>query len=200
VNFRGSRGFGKQFRDAGDKQWAMSMQDDLVDALRSPAVTEVVDPDRTAAMGHGYGGYAALMLATQRDVPISCAVSASAPTDLVRYVGSLLSLGCEPAVDYATRIGHPFQDRDQLAKTSPMNRVTDFKVPLLVFHGREDGYVPVSHAVMFADSMQANGGQCELVVYEGEGHRFTRPQDVADFQAKSVSFLLDSLRCVQSRT
>jgi acetyl esterase/lipase len=195
VNYRGSAGFGKQFRDAGDKQWALSMQDDLTDALRSAPVAEVVDPQRIAVMGHGYGGYAALMLATQPDIRFGCAVSASAPTDLVRYVGSLLSLGCEPAADYAARIGHPFEDRDQLARTSPMNRIADLNIPLLIFHGRDDAYVPLSHAVMFADAMQAHGGQCELVIYEGEGHWYKRPQNVADFQARSMGFLLDHLGC-----
>jgi dipeptidyl aminopeptidase/acylaminoacyl peptidase len=200
VNYRGSGGFGKQFRDAGDRQWSLAMQDDLVDALKSAPVAGVIDRRRVAAMGHGYGGYAALMLATQRDVGIKCVASASAPTDLLRYVGSLLSLGCGPAVEYAARIGHPFQDRDQLTRASPVNRIADLKVPVLIFHGRQDGYVPVSHAVMFADSLQAHGRQHELVIYEGEGHRYTRPQNVADFRARSVAFLLENLRCaVQSR-
>ena len=69
------------------------MQDDLVDALRSAAVAELIDRGRIAAIGHGYGGYAALMLATQAEVPLACVASASAPTDLVRYVGSLMSFG-----------------------------------------------------------------------------------------------------------
>jgi dipeptidyl aminopeptidase/acylaminoacyl peptidase len=113
----------------------------------------------------------------------------------VRYVGSLLSLGCQPAVEYAARIGHPFQERDQLARTSPVNRIADFKIPLLIFHGRGDAYVPVSHAVMFAESLQAHGRQRELVIYQGEGHRYTRPQNLADFQARSMRFLLDNLGC-----
>jgi dipeptidyl aminopeptidase/acylaminoacyl peptidase len=195
VNYRGSSGFGKQFRDAGDKQWSLSMQDDLIDALGSAPVAGVIDPRRIAALGHGYGGYAALMLATQRDIRIRCAVSASAPTDLVRYVGSLLSLGCDSAVEYAARIGHPFQDRARLAKASPVNRIAAFKVPLLIFHGQQDAYVPASHAVMFADSLQAHGGNRELVIYSEEGHQYTRPQNIADFQARSIGFLLDNLGC-----
>ena len=91
VNYRGSRGFGKEFRDAGDRQWSLAMQDDLVDALQSAAVADVIDADRIAAIGHGYGGYAALMLATQSEVPLACVVSGSAPTDLPGYVAGLLS-------------------------------------------------------------------------------------------------------------
>lgn len=195
VNYRGSRGFGKQFRDAADKQWAIAMQQDLIDALRSPAVTDVVDPHRIAAMGHGYGGYAALMLATQPDAGIRCAVSASAPTDLMRYVGTLLSLGCSGATEYATRIGHPFEDRAQLMRASPVSRIADFDVPLLLFHGQQDSIVPVNHAVMFADALRAGRKQHELVVYEAEGHRYSRPQNVTDFEARSFEFLSDNLDC-----
>jgi dipeptidyl aminopeptidase/acylaminoacyl peptidase len=195
VNYRGSRGFGKQFRDAADKQWSLAMQDDLVDALRSAPVAAVVDQHRIAAMGHGYGGYAALMLATQQESEISCAVSASAPTDLVRFAGSLLSLGCEPAAKYAARIGDPFADRELLISASPVTRIEDFRAPLLMFHGRQDPLVPVSHAVMFADTLQAHGKQHELIVYEGEGHWYSRPQNVTDFQARSLEFLLDNLTC-----
>lgn len=195
VNYRGSCGFGKQFRDAADGQWSHAMQDDLIDALTSPPVAAVVDRDRIAAMGHGYGGYAALMLAAQATVGIRCVVSASAPTDLVRYVGSLLSLGCAGATDYAARIGHPFDDRVQLTKASPMSRVAGIDAPLLLFHGQQDTLVPVSHAVMFADALRAGHKQHELVVYEAEGHRYTRPQNVADFEARSFEFLRDHLDC-----
>jgi len=193
VNFRGSRGFGKEFRDAGDQQWSLAMQEDLVDALRCAPVADVVNPDRIAAFGHGYGGYAALMMATQRDVPLSCVVSASAPTDLVRYVGSLMSSGSASAAEYARRIGHPFDDRRQLIATSPVNRAKQITVPVRLFHGGQDARVPVSHATMFADAVRCNGGRCELTVYPDEGHQYTRPQNIADFGAKCQDFLLRQL-------
>ena len=107
VNYRGSRGFGKRFRDAGDRQWALAMQDDLVDALQSAEVADLIDTGRIAAIGHGYGGYAALMLATQAEVPLACVVAGSAPTDLPSYVASLLSLGGAAGAEHAARIGDP---------------------------------------------------------------------------------------------
>jgi dipeptidyl aminopeptidase/acylaminoacyl peptidase len=193
VNYRGSCGFGKEFRNAGDRQWSLAMQDDLLDALQSARVTDVVDPQRIAAMGHGYGGYAALMLATQADVPLTRVISASAPTDLVRHVGSLMSLGGASGAERAARIGHPVDDRDQLISVSPACRAADFRVPLLLFHGRQDAYVPVSHATTLADSLRRNGKHYELTIYEDEGNRYTRPQNVADFRARSMKFLLRSL-------
>jgi dipeptidyl aminopeptidase/acylaminoacyl peptidase len=193
VNFRGSRGFGKEFRNAGDGQWSLAMQDDLVDALQSAAVADAVDAHRIGAMGRGYGGYAALMMATQNAVPVGCVVSASAPTDLLPYVASLMSFGGSAGLRHAARIGHPESDRDRLFAASPVNRVADIAGPVRLFHGRHDARVPVSHAVTFADAMRQGGRNCELTVYEDEGHRFARPQNLSDFRAQCLAFLLGSL-------
>jgi dipeptidyl aminopeptidase/acylaminoacyl peptidase len=193
VNYRGSRGFGKEFRDAGDDQWSLAMQDDLIDALQSAPVTAAADPRRVAAMGHGYGGYAALMLATQSQVPLACAISASAPTDLVRYASSLMSFGGRSGFAYASRVGHPVTRKAQLSSASPVTRSADVTAPVLLFHGRQDACVPVSHATSFADSLRRAGKEHELVVYEDEGHTYSRPQNVADFRLRTVEFLLGAL-------
>jgi dipeptidyl aminopeptidase/acylaminoacyl peptidase len=64
---------------------------------------------------------------------------------------------------------------------------------LLLFHGRQDACVPVSHATSFADSLRRAGKEHDLVVYEDEGHRYSRPQNVADFRLRTVEFLLSAL-------
>jgi dienelactone hydrolase len=190
VNYRGSRGFGKAFRDAGDGQWALAMQDDLIDALGSEPLSDLVDSRRVAALGHGYGGYAALMLATQPQLALSCVVSASAPTDLVRYTSSLMSFGGAAGFGYAARIGQPVEDRDRLISASPVSRVDDISCPALLFHGRQDARIPVSHATEFADSLRRAGKPHELIIYDDEGHWYTRPQNIADFRLRTVEFML----------
>jgi acetyl esterase/lipase len=193
VNYRGSRGFGKHFRDAGDRQWALAMQDDLVDALQSAELADVIDKGRIAAIGHGYGGYAALMLATQSEVPLACVVAGSAPTDLPRYVAGLLSLGSAAITEHAARIGDPVEDRDQLLATSPVNRAGDIAVPVLLFHGRQDARVPVRHAQALAAALERTGQRHDLTVYADEGHWYARPQNVVDCRAKVLEFLLTNL-------
>jgi dienelactone hydrolase len=193
VNYRGSRGFGRAFRDAGYGQWSGGMQDDLIDALQCAQVADVTDPRRIAAMGHGYGGYASLMLATQTEVPLATVVSASAPTDLVRYTSSLMSFGGSQGFAYATRIGHPVRDRNKLAAASPVNRLSELDVPLLLFHGRQDACVPVSHVTSFADALRRGGKPHSVVIYDDEGHVYSRPQNVADFRLRTVEFLLSNL-------
>jgi len=194
VNYRGSRGFGKAFRDAGDKQWSLAMQDDLVDALRSQQLADLIDLRRVAAIGYGYGGYAALMLATQAEVPLAGVAAASAPTDLARYVGGLLSFGGAVGAQDAARIGDPVADHDQLVAASPAHRAADITAPVLLFHGRQDARVPVGHATALAEALQRAGQSCELTIYEDEGHRYVRPQNLSDVRARATDFLIRRLR------
>jgi dienelactone hydrolase len=194
VNYRGSRGFGKAFRDAGDGQWSHAMQDDLIDALRSDALAELIDTRRVAAIGYGYGGYASLMLATQADLPLAAVAAASAPTDLVRYVGGLLSFGGQAGLLEAARIGDPVVDADRLTAASPLARAAEITAPVLLFHGRLDGRVPVGQATALAGALRGAGKECELTIYEDEGHRYVRPQNLADLRTRAIDFLVRSLR------
>jgi acetyl esterase/lipase len=193
VNYRGSRGFGQEHRDAGAGQWSLAMQDDLVDALRSAPVAAVIDPRRIAAAGHGYGGYAALMLATQDEVPISAVVAASAPTDLVGYVRHLLAAGGAAGRQDGARIGDPDRDRARLTTASPLHRTADVRAPVLLFHGRQDPRVPIDHATSLGAALRREGREYDLTIYDDEGHSYVRPQNVADVQARSIHFLLRAL-------
>jgi dipeptidyl aminopeptidase/acylaminoacyl peptidase len=193
VNYRGSRGFGKSFRDAGDGQWSLAMQEDLIDALRSEDVAGLIDTSRVAAIGYGYGGYAALMLATQAEVPLAGVAAASAPADLVQYVAALLSLGGPEGLQEAARIGDPIADADRLTAASPVARAADITAPVLLFHGRQDARVPVSQAIALAGALKQAGRNCELTIYEDEGHRYVRPQNVASLRSRATDFLLRTL-------
>jgi dipeptidyl aminopeptidase/acylaminoacyl peptidase len=162
--------------------------------LQSAEVAGVIDTSRIAAIGHGYGGFAALMLATQTQVPLACVVAGSAPTDLPGYVASLRSLGGAAGAEQAARIGDLIDDREQLITTSPVSRAADIGVPLLLFHGRKDARVPVEHAEALAAALERAGRRYDLTIYADEGHWYARPQNVVDCRAQCLEFLLTNLR------
>ena len=126
-------------------------------------------------------------------MPIACVVSGSAPTDLPGYVAGLLSLGGAGSVEHAYRIGHPVDDRDKLLAASPVSRAADIAVPLLLFHGRQDARVPVSHAEALAAALEQAGRGYDLTIYADEGHRYARPQNIVDCRAQCLEFLLTNL-------
>src|SRR5207244_7269613 len=74
VNFRGSTGFGKKFVNAGDREWAGKMHDDLIDAVRWAVKNQIADEHRVAIMGGSYGGYATLVGLTFTPDVFACGV------------------------------------------------------------------------------------------------------------------------------
>jgi dipeptidyl aminopeptidase/acylaminoacyl peptidase len=89
VNFRGSTGFGKNFLNAGDKEWAGKMHDDLIDAVNW-AVTEKISPkDKVAIMGGSYGGYAALVGMTFTPDVFAAGVSIVGPSNIVTLLNTI---------------------------------------------------------------------------------------------------------------
>jgi dipeptidyl aminopeptidase/acylaminoacyl peptidase len=73
VNYRGSTGYGKAFLNAGDKQWARAMHDDLLDAVAHVVDQGWVDRERVGIFGGSYGGYAALVGAAFTPEVFRCA-------------------------------------------------------------------------------------------------------------------------------
>jgi len=82
VNFRGSSGYGKDFLNAGDREWGAKMHDDLWDAINHLVAQGIVDGERVAIYGGSYGGYAALIGATFTPDVFMCAISMVGPPNL----------------------------------------------------------------------------------------------------------------------
>ena len=82
VNYRGSTGFGKTFTNAGDREWAGKMHDDLIDAVNWSVAEGIADPKRIAICGASYGGYAAFVGATFTPDVFCCSVPVVGITNL----------------------------------------------------------------------------------------------------------------------
>jgi dipeptidyl aminopeptidase/acylaminoacyl peptidase len=86
VNYRGSTGYGKDFLNAGNKEWGGKMHDDLVDAVHWAIKQGIADPEQVAIYGGSYGGYAALVGATFTPDLFCCAVDIVGPSNLVTLI------------------------------------------------------------------------------------------------------------------
>lgn len=74
INFRGSTGYGRDFINAADKQWAGNVQNDIVDGVLWAIENGIADPKKIAIYGRSYGGYAALLGAILTPDLFCCAV------------------------------------------------------------------------------------------------------------------------------
>jgi dipeptidyl aminopeptidase/acylaminoacyl peptidase len=128
---RGSAGFGRAFRDAGERQWGGAMVDDLADGVRWMVTEGVADPERVAIVGFGWGGYAAVAsLAFTPDL-YAAGVAVDGPVDLE----ALISEAGDPlrAAVLRRRVGDPavFEQRERLRRHSPLAHAGAIRAPLL---------------------------------------------------------------------
>jgi dienelactone hydrolase len=197
--FRGSAGYGYKHFQAGWKQWGGGMQDDLVDTLQWAAKQGLVDPSRVCIMGASYGGFAAMMGPITNPGLYRCAISYAGVMD-IELMGTIswsdmsrdyLKYGM-PAV-----VGDLKKDAALIASASPLNRVKEIKVPVLLGHGALDRRVPVKHAQEFVSAARSAGVDIEEVIYKDEGHGFFHVADHLDFYQRVERFLEKSLKAPQ---
>lgn len=174
VNYRGSRGFGRDFRRAGDGEWGGRMQEDLYDAVGSAVAAGLVDPARVAFLGSSYGGYVSLLAACGRPDLVSCAVAISAPCDLVslaqqppRY-WQPLALLLRRQILY--RNNGQRVEQSTLEQRSPIHALTSSSAPILLAHGALDPRVPVAETERFASRAEELGVPVRYVRFDHEGH------------------------------
>src|SRR6185312_14463471 len=83
VNYRGSTGFGKKFLNAGDREWAAKMHDDLLDGVDWAVREKIAIADKVAIYGGSYGGYATLVGLTVTPDRFACGVDIVGPSNLL---------------------------------------------------------------------------------------------------------------------
>jgi dipeptidyl aminopeptidase/acylaminoacyl peptidase len=196
VNYRGSTGFGKKFKNAAMKQFAAKMHDDLVDAVNWAVKTGVANPKKIAIMGGSYGGYATLVGMTFTPEVFACGVDIVGPSNLVTLVESFPPYwGPFLASTWYPFVGNPKvpAEKADMEARSPLFKVGDIKRPLLIGQGANDPRVTQKESEQIVAAMEAKGLPVTYVVYSDEGHGFARPENRLDFFARSEAFLADCL-------
>jgi dipeptidyl aminopeptidase/acylaminoacyl peptidase len=170
VNYRGSSGFGRAYRQRLDGLWGEADIDDCVHYAVALAEAGLVDGSRMAIRGSSSGGLTALGALVRAD-RFAGAVAWYGVTDLgalatdthdfeSRYLDSLVGPWPEAAARYRER--------------SPLYRVEEMSGAVLLLQGRDDRVVPADQSERFAASLESRGVPCRLILFEGEGHGFRR--------------------------
>jgi dipeptidyl aminopeptidase/acylaminoacyl peptidase len=193
--FRGSAGFGARHFEAGWKNWSSTMQDDVKDVVDWAAAQQLTDPARVCLYGGSYGGYAALMGTVRYPQAYRCAASFVGVTDLqLMYTSDRSDITVQSKrYSMPTLIGDPKADADLLRTSSPIHRVAEIKVPLLLAHGTLDRRVPIEHAQAFAKAAEKAGVKLEVVTYPEEGHGWIDAKNHTDFLNRLETFFARSL-------
>ncbi|HVE47695.1 MAG TPA: S9 family peptidase [Acidimicrobiales bacterium] len=197
VNYRGSTGYGKDFVNAGDREWAGRMHDDLVDAVEWVVDQGYADPARVGIFGGSYGGYAALVGATFTPDVFACAVDIVGPSSLQTLIESIPPYWAPLVAQFHTRVGNPETEPELLWSRSPLSRVDDIRIPLLIAQGANDPRVKQAESEQIVAALREKGIDHEYLLFEDEGHGFAKPENRLRFFAAAESFLARHLggRC-----
>lgn len=188
VNYRGSTGYGKDFLNAGDREWAGKMHDDLLDALEW-AVTQGVDRQKIAIYGGSYGGFAALVGATFTPDVFACAIDMVGPSSLITLIRSFPPYWAAMLDNFKKRVGDPDSEEEFLKSRSPLFKVDQIQIPMMIAQGANDPRVTVQEAEQIVAAMQEKGIPHEYLLFDDEGHGLAKPQNRFRFYAAMERFL-----------
>ncbi len=195
VNYRGSTGFGKDFINLANKQWAASMHDDLLDAVKWAVDEGIAQEDKIAIMGGSYGGYAALVGLTFTPDVFACGIDIVGPSSLITllenpppYWMPFMPVMKLRVGDWSTPEGRKFLD-----SRSPLNFVDKIKRPLLIGQGAKDPRVKKAEADQIVAEMNQQKIPVTYMLYPEEGHGFAKPENRFSFNAVTEAFLAEHL-------
>ena len=193
VNYRGSTGYGKEFLNAGNKEWGARMHHDLVDAVHWAVGEGVADRARVAIYGGSYGGYAALVGATFTPDLFRCAVDVVGPSSLITLINSIPPYWSTFLATFHKRVGNPQTEEEFLKSRSPLFFVDRIQIPMLIAQGANDPRVKQAESEQIVAAMKEKGIDHEYLLFEDEGHGFARPENRLKFYAAAERFLAKHL-------
>ena len=171
--FRGSTGFGEEFRKAGMRQWGGLMQDDVSDGVKAMIEQHLADPHRVCILGGSYGGYAALAGAAFTPELYKCAISINGVFDLPlmqAYEEKVTGLGAlsDTVLYWREDMGSPLDPK--LAEKSPARHAILISAPVLIIQAADDTVVPTDQADLMASNLRLGGKPVTLVKIPGDDH------------------------------
>ena len=184
VNYRGSTGYGRAFREALDGEWGVRDTLDCVNAARYAAETGLADGERLAISGGSAGGYAVLCALAFHDA-FDAGASYYGVADLralaeethkfeSRYLDGLVGPLPEAADVYEAR--------------SPVSHADGITAPLLILQGGRDEVVPPAQAEAMIDALVANGTPYAYVAFPEARHGFREADNVARAHEAELAF------------
>lgn len=164
VNYGGSTGYGRAYRERLNSQWGVVDVDDCVNGARYLAERGEVDPNRLIIRGGSAGGYTTLAALTFRDL-FKAGASYYGISDL-----EALEVDCHKFESrYNTSLIGPYPERQDLYRErSPIHFTEKLSCPIILFQGLEDKVVPPNQSEMIFEALRKKGLPVAYVPFEGE--------------------------------
>lgn len=188
MNFRGSDGYGKTFKESGRENW-VTMQEDIEDGTRWLMKKGYADPKRICIAGWSYGGYAALMGAAKNPELYSCALSVAGLTDIKGFI--------QDKKDYRfgkissdNFIGKGFEDKDNIAANTPIKVGSQMTTPVFLAHGKKDLIVQFSQFTRMKSALKKSKSKSTFMEFKNGNHSMTIEKDRQELLQGIENFLI----------
>jgi len=189
VNFRTSTGYGRQFWEAGFKQWGLKIQDDITDGVKWLIDQGIADPKRVGIYGGSFGGYATLAgLAFTPDL-YACGVDYVGVSNLFTLIKTIPPYWEPMRQMFYEMMGDPEKDKELYEKVSPIFHADNIKVPVLVAQGANDPRVNKAESDQIVEALKKRGIEVVYMVKDNEGHGFQNEENRFDFYRAMEEFL-----------
>lgn len=189
VNYRGSTGYGEDYRKALDGRWGELDVEDCVSGARTLIERGVADPARTAIKGGSSGGLTVLNALIRHPGIFKAGISNFGVTDLEALARTTHKF----EERYLDRLVGPLPEaRETYRNRSPVLHADRIRDRLALFQGLEDRVVPPEQARELAAVLERNGTPHLLRLYEGEGHGWRKADTIAAHYTEVLAFLAES--------
>ena len=186
VNYRGSSGFGREYRRLLNGRWGEIDWQDCVSAARHLAAAGEIDGDRTWVEGGSAGGYVVLCALTFEPEAFAAGVSYFGVADAE-------ALALDPhkfESRYLDSLIGPYPERAELYRErSPIHFVDRLERPLLLLQGLDDKVVPPAQAEAMVEVLERKGVPYAYLAFEGEGHGFRKQENIRRAKEATLSFI-----------
>ena len=184
VNYGGSTGYGRAYRDRLKGQWGVVDVADTVAVMEHLVSEGIADGNRLAIEGGSAGGWTTLACLT-RTKTFAAGVSSFGVAELENFR--------QDTHDFESRyidglVGPYPERRDLYVERAPLSHVDELEVPVLLLQGDEDRIVPPSQSEAFRDALAAKGIPHAYLLFEGEQHGFRKAPNIIRAIEASLSF------------
>ena len=184
INYRGSTGFGRDYRQALTNAWGVKDVEDTQYAIEYLAGQQKIDPQRCLIRGGSAGGYTVLSALTFTDT-----FKAGAS---LYGIGDLETLATDThkfESRYLDKLVGPYPEQQKIyQQRSPINHIDQLNCPVIFLQGLEDKVVPPNQAKMMVDSLKQKGIDVVYVQFPDEGHGFRKSENIIRAMEAELTF------------
>lgn len=195
VNFSGSSGYGKTFRNAGVAQFGRKIETDIDLALKKALEIYSIDESKICIVGSSYGGYSAFISAMQSPDTYACVVSSFGVFDIeLIFNQSNFEQRSDIQQKISNTLGNIESQETEVFENSPVFHTKNFKIPSLIMAGYLDGVADIEHSNRMAYLLHKHNSPVEFITYINEEHGFDNPYAFKNHLIVIDSFLRDILK------